>query len=92
MKRIMSFILVITTILCLSSCCEQPSNSYEPPKNFIEDFTKALEESNKVIDSTISEMGRFKLYDILPDGTKIYQSVNLYVIVSPTGGVAIDHR
>lgn len=93
MKRITSLILIITTVLCLNSCCEQPSNSYGSPKNtFVEDFTKALEESNKTIDGTISEMGRFKLYDILPDSTKIYQSVGLYVVVSPTGSVAIEHR
>lgn len=93
MKRIISLVLIITTILCLSSCCEQPSNSYGSPKNtFVEDLTKALEESNKVIGSSVSEMGRFKLYDILPDGTKIYQSVGLYVVVSPTGDVSIEHR
>lgn len=90
MKRIISFILIIMTILCLNSCCEQPSNSYGSPKNtFVEDLTKALEESNKAISSTVSEMGRFRLYDVLPDSTKIYQSVGLYVVVSSTGGVAI---
>ena len=93
MKRIVSFILIIITVLCLNSCCEQPSNFYGSPKNtFVEDFTKALEESNKAINSTISEMGRFKLYDVLPDSTKIYQSVGLYVVVSPTRSVAIEHR
>ena len=45
MKKIISFILVITTVLCLSGCNEQPSNSYGSPKNtLVEDFTKALEE------------------------------------------------
>jgi hypothetical protein len=90
MKKIISLILIITAILCLSSCYEQPSSSYESPKNtFVEDFTKALEESNKAISSTVSEMGRFRLYDVLPDSTKIYQSVGLYVVVSPTGSVSI---
>ena len=38
MKRIISLILIITAILCLSSCYEQPSNSYGSPKNtFVED-------------------------------------------------------
>lgn len=90
MKKIISFILVITTILCLNGCCEQPSNSYGSPKNtFVEDFTKALEESNKAIDGKISEMGRFKLYDVLPDSTKIYRNLNLYIVVSTTGDVAV---
>jgi hypothetical protein len=90
MKRIISFVLTIITVLCLNSCCEQPSNSYGSPKNtFVEDLTKALEESNKAISSTVSEMGRFKLYDVLPDSTKIYQSIGLYVVVSSTGDVAI---
>lgn len=90
MKKIISFILVITTVLCLSGCNEQPSNSYGSPKNtFVEDFTKALEESNKAIDGKVSEMGRFKLYDVLPDSTKIYRSLSLYVIVSTTGDVAV---
>lgn len=90
MKRIVSFILIIITILCLNSCNEQSSNSYGSPKNtFIEDFTKALEESNKTLDSTVSEMGRFKLYDVLPDSTKIYRNLNLYIVVSTTGDVAV---
>jgi hypothetical protein len=90
MKRIISFILIIITILCLNSCCEQSSNSYGSPKNtFVEDFTKALEESNKAIDGKVSEMGRFKLYDVLPDSTKIYRSLSLYVAVSTTGDVSI---
>ena len=93
MKRTISFILIIITILCLSSCCEQPSNSYGSPKNtFVEDLTKALEESNKAISSTVSEMGRFRLYDVLPDSTKIYQSAGLYIVVSPTGDVSIEHQ
>lgn len=90
MKRVISLILIIITILCLNSCYEQPSNSYRSPKNtFVEDFTKALEESNKIIDGTVSEMGRFKLYDVLPDSTKIYRNLSLYIVVSPTGDVAI---
>ena len=90
MKRIVSFILIIITILCLNSCNEQSSNSYGSSKNtFIEDFTKALEESNKAIDGKVSEMGRFKLYDVLPDSTKIYRNVSLYIVVSTTGDVAI---
>ena len=90
MRRIILFILVIATILCLSGCCEQPSNSYGSPKNtFVEDFTKALEESNKAIDGTISKMGKFKLYDILPDSTKVYRSLNLYIVVSPNGDIDI---
>lgn len=89
MKRIISFILITITVLCLNSC-EQPSNSYGSPKNtFVEDFTKALEESNKAIDGKISEMGRFKLYDVLPDSTKIYRSLSLYIVVSTTGDVAV---
>lgn len=92
MKRIISFILIIITVLCLNSCYEQSSNSYGSPKNtFVEDFTKALEESNKAIDGKISEMGRFKLYDVLPDSTKIYRSLSLYVAVSPTGDIAITY-
>ena len=90
MKRIISLILIITAILCLSSCYEQSSNSYGSPKNtFVEDFTKALEESNKTIDGKVSEMGRFKLYDVLPDSTKIYRNLSLYIVVSTTGDVAI---
>ena len=90
MKRILSFILVIATILCLSSCCEQPSNSYGSPKNtFVEDLTKALEESNKAIDGQVSKTGRFVLYDVLPDGTKIYRNSSLYIVVSITGDVAV---
>lgn len=90
MKRIISFVLTIITVLCLNSCCEQPSNSYGSPKNtFVEDLTKALEESNKAIDSTVSEMGRFKLYDVLPDSTKIYRNLSLYIVVSTTGDVAV---
>lgn len=90
MKKIISLILIITAILCLSSCYEQPSNSYGYSKNtFVEDFTKALEESNKAISNTVSEMGRFRLYDVLPDSTKIYQSMGLYVVVSSTGSVSI---
>lgn len=90
MKRIISLILIITAILCLSSCYEQPSNSYGSSKNtFVEDFAKALEESNKVIDGKVSEMGRFKLYDVLPDSTKIYRNLSLYIVVSTTGDVAI---
>lgn len=90
MKKIISFILVIITVLCLNSCYEQPSNSYGSPKNtFVEDFAKALEESNKVIDGKVSEMGRFKLYDILPDSTKVYRSLNLYIVVSPNGDIDI---
>lgn len=90
MKKIISLILIITTVLCLSGCYKQPSNSYGSPKNtFVEDLTKALEESNKAISNTVSEMGRFRLYDVLPDSTKIYQSVGLYVVVSPTGSVSI---
>ena len=90
MKRIMSFVLTIITVLCLNSCCEQPSNSYGSPKNtFVEDLTKVLEESNKAIDSTVSEMGRFKLYDVLPDSTKIYRNMSLYIVVSTTGDVAV---
>lgn len=90
MKRIISFILIIITILCLNSCNEQSSSSYESPKNtFVEDFTKVLEESNKAIDGKVSEMGRFKLYDVLPDSTKIYRNLSLYIVVSPTGDVAI---
>lgn len=92
MKRIMSFILIIITILCLNSCYEQPSNSYGSPKNtFVKDFTKALEESNKAIDGTVSKMGRFQLYDVLPDSTKIYRNSNFYIVVSITGDVAIAH-
>ena len=92
MKRIISFVLTIITVLCLNSCCEQPSNSYGSPKNtFVEDFTKALEESNKAIDGKVSEMGRFKLYDVLPDSTKIYRSLSLYVAVSTTGDVSITY-
>lgn len=90
MKRIISFVLTIITVLCLNGCCEQPSNSYGSPKNtFVEDLTKALEESNKALDSTVSEMGRFKLYDVLPDSTKIYRNLNLYIVVSTTGDVAV---
>jgi hypothetical protein len=90
MKRIISFVLTIITVLCLNSCCEQPSNSYGSPKNtFVEDLTKALEESNKAIDSTVSEMGRFKLYDVLPVSTKIYRNMSLYIVVSTTGDVAV---
>lgn len=90
MKRIISFVLVITTILCLSGCYEQSSNSYESSKNtFVKDFTKVLEESNKVIDGAVSEMGRFKLYDVLPDSTKVYRSLNLYIVVSPNGDIDI---
>lgn len=90
MKRIISFVLTIITVLCLNSCCEQPSNSYGSPKNtFVEDLTKALEKSNKAIDSTVSEMGRFKLYDVLPDSTKIYRNMSLYIVVSTTGDVAV---
>lgn len=90
MKRIISFILIIITILCLNSCNEQSSSSYGSPKNtFVEDFTKALEESNKAIDGKVSEMGRFRLYDVLPDSTKIYRNVSLYIVVSTTGDVAI---
>lgn len=86
----MSFVLTIITVLCLNSCCEQPSNSYGSPKNtFVEDLTKVLEESNKAIDSTVSEMGRFKLYDVLPDSTKIYRNMSLYIVVSTTGDVAV---
>lgn len=92
MKRIISFILIIITVLCLNSCCEQPSNSYGSTKNtIVEDFTKALEESNKAIDGKVSEMGRFKLYDVLPDSTKIYRSLTLYIVVSTTGDVAVAH-
>lgn len=90
MKRIISFILIVITILCLSGCYEQSSNSYESSKNtFVEDFTKVLEESNKVIDGTVSEMGRFKLYDVLPDSTKIYRNLSLYIVVSTTGDIAV---
>lgn len=90
MKRIISFILIIITVLCLNSCYEQSSNSYGSPKNtLVEDFAKALEESNKVIDGKVSEMGRFKLYDVLPDSTKIYRNLSLYIVVSTTGDVAI---
>lgn len=89
MKRIISFILIIITVLCLNSCHEQPSGSYEPPKNFIEDLANAVEESNKAIDGKVSEMGRFKLYDVLPDSTKIYRNLSLYIVVSTTGDVAI---
>ena len=90
MKRIILFVLTIITVVCLNSCCKQPSNSYGSPKNtFVEDLTKALEESNKAIDSTVSEMGRFTLYDVLPDSTKIYRNMSLYIVVSTTGDVAV---
>ena len=92
MKKIISLILIITAILCLSSCYEQSSSSYGSPKNtFVEDFTKVLEESNKAIDGKVSKMGRFKLYDVLPDSTKIYRSLSLYVAVSTTGDVSITY-
>lgn len=89
MKRIISFILITITVLCLNSCHEQPSDSYAPPKNFIEDLANAVEESNKAIDGKISKTGRFILYDVLPDSTKIYRNLSLYIVVSPTGDVAI---
>lgn len=90
MKRIISLILITITVLCLNSCCEQPSNSYGSPKNtFVEDLTKALEESNKAIDGAVSKTGRFVLYDVLPDSTKIYRGSSLYIVVSTTGDVAI---
>ena len=86
----MSLILIIITVLCLNSCYEQPSNSYGSPKNtFVEDLTTALEESNKAIDGTVSKTGRFMLYDVLPDSTKIYRGSSLYIVVSTTGDVAI---
>lgn len=92
MKRIISFILIIITVLCLSGCYEQPSNSYGSPKNtFVEDLTKVLEESNKAIDGAVSKMGRFKLYDVLPDSTKVYRSLNLYIVVSPNGDIDIAY-
>lgn len=92
MKTIISFL--ITTLL-LISCCEQPSNSYGTPQttfkketnNMFEEYNKALEEYKN-----ISQMGKFRLYDVLPDSTKIYQNINLYIVVSPTGYVAIEHR
>ena len=88
----MSFILIIITVLCLNSCCEQPSNSYGSPKNtFVEDLTKALEESNKAVDGSVSKTGRFILYDVLPDCTKIYRNSSLYIVVSVTGDVAVTY-
>lgn len=93
---IISFIIsLLITILFLNSCCEQPSNSYGVPQTtFKEELNKALEESNKMLEDykTTSNMGRFQLYDVLPDSTKIYRNMSLFVIISPSGDVEVAYR
>lgn len=92
MRTVISFIIsFLITIFTLNSCCEKPTNSYGAPKkeSFVEKVNKAIEEAEKIEGASISKMGRFKLYDILPDSTKIYRSAMFYVIISPTGNVAV---